>query len=245
MDESEATRRVKELASLLKKGSWHYFVTVTCNDAFTPGVRMITRAIRQIATCEKEVEKLTMNYLTYILRAWERFVKLLFEELLMRNHTILGHVKHLFYRFEFQSAGAKGNKPHVHCGMTLESEPEWVTASRISCDSVTFQSRACGGDFDTLKNAGVFKDLVDYNAWLDVVSCVQHHDCSMTENRCKKATDANGNKVCRYHRQPRPPQCETMAWFEQMELPYGEDAYKLLEEMGLARRVEENWVMDK
>ena len=49
MDEAEATRRVKELASLLKKGKWNYFLTITVNDQETPGVRMITRAIRQLA----------------------------------------------------------------------------------------------------------------------------------------------------------------------------------------------------
>jgi len=33
MDEAEATRRIKELASLLKKGKWTYFMTLTDNDA--------------------------------------------------------------------------------------------------------------------------------------------------------------------------------------------------------------------
>jgi len=43
MDETESTRRLKELTSLLKKGKWTYFRTITCNDNETPGVREITR----------------------------------------------------------------------------------------------------------------------------------------------------------------------------------------------------------
>ena len=49
MDEAEATRRVKELACLLKKGSWTYFMTITCNDLHTPGVRIITKAIQSLS----------------------------------------------------------------------------------------------------------------------------------------------------------------------------------------------------
>ncbi len=41
------------------------------------------------------------------------------QELVMRNDTIIGKVKHMFNRYEFQGAGAKGNKPHVHCGILL------------------------------------------------------------------------------------------------------------------------------
>ena len=49
MDEAEATRRVKELACLLKKGSWTYFITLTINETETPGVRKITEAIKEYA----------------------------------------------------------------------------------------------------------------------------------------------------------------------------------------------------
>lgn len=108
MDESEATRRVKELASLLKKGPWHYFLTLTCNDRYTPGVRVITKAIEAFAhkrdpptASYKTLSDLTVSFLPVILRTWQRFVRLLLEELIMRNSSIVGRVKHMFYRFEF------------------------------------------------------------------------------------------------------------------------------------------------
>ena len=76
MDEAESTRRIKELASLLKKGKWSYFVTLTCNDSETPGVRQITEAIQRVADGDKDLQfKLTESYLTFVLRAWERFVR--------------------------------------------------------------------------------------------------------------------------------------------------------------------------
>lgn len=108
MDESKATRRVKELASPLKKGPWHYFLTLTCNDVHTPGVRVITRAIESfakssdfVASSYQTVGDVTIGYPPFVLRVWQRFVRLLLE-LVIRNDTIIGKVKHMFYRFEFQ-----------------------------------------------------------------------------------------------------------------------------------------------
>jgi hypothetical protein len=37
MDESASAKRVKELASMLKSGSWTFFTTITCCDLYTPG----------------------------------------------------------------------------------------------------------------------------------------------------------------------------------------------------------------
>ena len=39
-----------------------------------------------------------------------------------------------------------------------------------------------------------------------------------------------------FYRQPRPPLGIANAWFEAYELPYGEEAYDLLREMGIAKR---------
>ena len=109
MDESEATRRIKELVCLLKKGPWHYFLTITCNDTFTPGVRVITRAIKDYADSlndndERKLSDIVTAYLPITLRAWERFVSFFLEKLIILNSDILGRVKHLFYRYEFQEA---------------------------------------------------------------------------------------------------------------------------------------------
>ena len=246
MDESEATRRVKELCCLLKKGAWNYFLTITCNDMQTPGVRMIVNAVRKFCECDDDkMDEVMDGYLPFVIRAWERFVRVFLQELVMRNDNILGKVRNLFYRFEFQGAGAKGNKPHVHCDITLESEPESVTAGRICCDSLSFHTSMYGADYDTLKGLGVFGDKKEFEEWVSVVGAVQHHDCSKMEYRCMKATDAEGNKICRYHRQPHPPPFVIGNWFERMDMPYGEKAYELLKEMGLCERDADGWKVDK
>jgi len=157
--------------------------------------------------------------------------------LILRNDSILGKVSNIFYRFEFQGAGAKGNKPHVHCGITLVDEAEEISAGRICCLSTAFHSSLYGTNFETLHDAGIFRDEAEYNRWCTVVSHVNHHDCSKTQFRCLKATSADGTKICRYHRQPRlPVDADSRGWFEEITMPYPEDVYKLLQEIGLARQ---------
>jgi Helitron helicase-like domain at N-terminus/PIF1-like helicase len=239
MDEAEASRKVKELSSMLKRcGKWTYFLTITCNDGHTPGVREITKAIRRVAGGNKNLEReLTDNFLPFILRAWERFVRFFLQELVMRNDSIVGKVKNIFYRFEFQGAGAKGNKPHVHSGITLHDEPEGASVSRICCNSSLFHDKAFNGDFDSLYRQGIVKDVADYEQWQTIVACVNFHDCSATQFRCMKAINAAGERICRYHRQPPLPRhADPRGWFEEINMPYPEDVYQLLGDMGLAHK---------
>jgi len=70
MNEHEDTRRVQELSSLLKKGAWHYFLTLTVNDSETPGIRQITTAILNKANGNEQLEEdLTACNLPFALRA--------------------------------------------------------------------------------------------------------------------------------------------------------------------------------
>ena len=236
MDEAESTRRVKELACLLKKGSWTYFVTLTVNDAETPGIRKITEAILRYSECPgaPSLEDLTVAYLPFLLRIWFRFVSVLLQELIMRNDKIIGKVQNLFYRFEFQEAGAKGNKPHCHMGVTLEPEPKDVSCARISCMSKSFDTSMYGTDYDTLRGLGVVCDQWDYQEWRNIFGFVNTHDCNRCQQRCMKATNAFGEKICRYRKQPRSGNYNPDNWFENIELAYSEEVYGLLEEMGLA-----------
>jgi hypothetical protein len=236
MDEAEATRRIKELASLLKKGKWTYFMTLTVNDAETPGVREITLAIRDLASGDAVKEReLTENFLPFVLRAWERFVRFFCQELIMRNASIVGHVKNLFYRFEFQGAGAKGNKPHVHCGITLYPESDIVSVSRICCSSTSFHTSLYNADFDRLLSEGIVSDYDDYQRWEQIVSNVNIHNCNAAQFRCMKATNAAGEKICRYRRQPDlPVEADSRGWFEEIVMPYPDDVYKILQELNLA-----------
>ena len=240
MDEYEATRRIKELASLLKKGSWDYFITLTINETETPGVRKITEAIRQYAEHDIlnpiPLYELTEAYLPFILRSWERFISVLLQELIMRNDNIIGKVHNMFYRYEFQEAGAKGNKPHVHIGVTLEPEPKHISSGRISCMSASFASTMYGTDYHTLRDLGVVADRHEYEVWLNIFSHVNTHDCDKCGQRCKKAINAEGEKICRYHKQPIAPYNVFGDWLADIPVPYPEEIYILLEEMGLATK---------
>ena len=81
MDEAKATDCVKELTSLLVKGSLTYFITITINETETLGVRTIPEAIKENAERDvvnsMSVEELTNAYLPFILRIRERFVSVL------------------------------------------------------------------------------------------------------------------------------------------------------------------------
>ena len=243
MDEAESSQRIKELASLLKKGKWNYFLTITCNDSDTPGVREITRAIKDFAGGDDAMlRELTDAYLPFTLRAWYRFVRVFLEELLMRNELIMGPVKSLFYRFEWQDAGSPGNKCHVHAGITVQPEPDIDTVCRICCMSTAFHTELYGADFKTLQALGVFVDETEFNRWREIISFVAHHNCANTNYRCMKATSADGTKICRYKRQPEiPMKAGGRGWFDEVPLPYPEDVYALLERMGLAHKVDDPW----
>jgi len=70
------------------------------------------------------------------------------------SDTIIGNLKDYFYRFEFQGAGAVGNKLHVHSGIFLYDECDVVLAKRISCDSTLFLSRLFKGNYELLQADG-------------------------------------------------------------------------------------------
>jgi len=129
-------------------------------------------------------------------------VQFFFQELLLRNDTVIGKVKNIFYRFEFQGTGSVGNKPHVHSAITLYDVCDVISAKRISCHSQLFFSRLFKGGYETLKAEGVMADREDYERWQDVVSAVNFHDFSATQHRFMKATNSEGEKIYRYHRQP-------------------------------------------
>lgn len=157
------------------------------------------------------------------------------QELIMRNSTIIGRVKNLFYRFEFQGAGAKGNKPHVHCGLTLYPEPEEVSVSRICCNSTNFHTTLYKTDFESLLREGVVSNYGEYERWQAIVAYVNIHNCNAAQYRCVKATTASGEQICRYHRQPElPAAADSNGWFEEISMPYPDDVYKLLQELDLA-----------
>jgi len=114
----------------------------------------------------------------------------------------------------------------------------------VCCRSKEFHSPLYGTDYESLLNLGVVRDRDDFDSWCDVVACVNHHDCNRAGGRCRKATNAEGDKVCRYRRQPPwylSPPGNQGAWFTPITVPYPEEVYSLLMDMGLARRERDKW----
>ena len=160
----------------------------------------------------------------------------------MHNDQIVGKVENLFYRFEFQSSGSKGNKPHIHCGISLVEDDELQTAGRISCLSLHFFSKVYGADFETLEKARLVKDRWDYELWKDLVGILQHHSCVMNNNRCHKAKDSEGNSICRFPRQHAMNLYDDYrGWLEEIPMPYTEEIYVILGLIGLADKVPATW----
>ena len=154
----------------------------------------------------------------------------------MRNDSLIGKVHNMFYRYEFQGAGSRGNKPHVHIGVTFKPELKGISSARIACMSTSLASSLYGADFDNLLKLGDVSDKEEYHEWCKVFSCVNIHDCEKCEHRCMKATNAQGEKVCRYRKQPSPSWGVMGLWLENIEVDYTLEVYELLEEMGLASR---------
>jgi hypothetical protein len=78
-------------------------------------------------------------------------------------------------------------------------------------------------------------DYDDYQRWEQIVSNVNIHNCNAAQFRCMKATNAAGEKICRYRRQPDlPVEADSRGWFEEIVMPYPDDVYKILQELNLA-----------
>ena len=86
----------------------------------------------------------------------------------MRKDTIIEIVHNMFYRYEYQGAGAKGNKPHVHIDATLDPEPEEISSASICYMSTSFATSLYGTGNERLKKIGVVADKREYDEWCTV-----------------------------------------------------------------------------
>jgi hypothetical protein len=93
-DEVTASQKRKELAHLIREGKWHYFVTLTCNDALSPGVSEITRAMEDCYWLEDKETALRMmqEYQSILITSWERTVNLFFDYLLESKEGMVSNL---------------------------------------------------------------------------------------------------------------------------------------------------------
>jgi DNA replication protein DnaC len=240
-DEETSSKKKKELSYLIREGKWDYFVTLTANDAFSPGLCKIYDALKAIAgQDDRKMLMLDQEYQALKLKSWRRTVHILMKYFLESPDHILGNIKTYFLRWEFQSAGSIGNKPHVHMGLTLHDEPEEATLDRICNKTKELFSECFQTDEVSLSRNGLIDEQFTYNDILPL-SKLQQHSCEMGNGRCMRR-DGEGNERCRV---PLHPQSDKN-WFEELEpFKMDEDLARILEDLGLCEIVEGEVVYDE
>ena len=215
VDDIDSRRQVNQLvATLLTEGAWTYFITLTCNDSATPGVAPLRVAIQQYADkhCTDRLHDLVQNY--SVLLAWERTVHYTWQYITTSHEQILGPVKSSWMRFEFQRAGALGNRPHVHAGITLQDEPLNTTLARIRCSNMSMWAPDTATDFDSLKAEG----------FIDTANTLQQQSCTKAGGRCMKRRSKDDTFICRVPKHPASFSYE----FQDHGILYPEDTYTKL-----------------
>lgn len=238
-DTIESKGPVNELAALVKdQGKWDYFITITCNDEYTPGVATLNKHVQKVATSfsiyKKERLRIVTAAMPAMLRAWHRFVRYFFKWVMDGPVPPLGKVKALWYRFEFQDAGAPGNKPHVHAGVTVQdsSISEQDKASIVHAHDNQFNSTFLGYELRDCMEKGIVETVQQYVELREFIRRVQNHDCAAAKYRCHKRIDENGNTKCRVARQTMRTESE----FVPAKNMYDSESLEILHSHGLAYR---------
>jgi hypothetical protein len=144
----------------------------------------------------------------------------------------LGKIEKIFCRWEFQSAGALGNKPHVHCGLTLKDEPIEHTLHRIKCVLGGFiGSVEHGTSWSALNQNGLIDETFLYGD-LNELQEIQRHDCQKANNRCHKRINDEGQTVCRVPVHPPSNQYS----YEEIPMTFDEQATDILSKLELAEK---------
>ena len=96
------------------------FLTITSNQKTHPGVAPIIEAIEQFySDCDQEIkDEAKETYMSTIVRCWSRSVKYFIDLLLNSRENLVGKVRKIWGRAEFQTTA--GNLPHYHILIWVE-----------------------------------------------------------------------------------------------------------------------------
>jgi predicted GIY-YIG superfamily endonuclease/DNA replication protein DnaC len=240
-DEDTSSKKKKELSYLIREGRWDYFVTLTANDTLSPGLCKIQAAMEKIA--EGDSNKLLMldqEYQNVKVKSWRRTIQALQRYFMESPDQVLGPIKTYFLRYEFQSKGSVGNKPHIHMGVSLKEEPEEKTLSRICCQTRLLFNDYFKTDEVTLTKQGLVDEHFTYSDILGLATLQQHH-CEATNGRCMRR-NAEGQEHCRVPVHPE----RDYAWFEDLApFKMDEDLANILQDLGLCEIVNAEVVYDE
>ena len=162
------------------------------------------------------------------MRCWFRVVKLWFKYILKSPDKPFGELAAVWVRFEWQSEGAKGNKPHVHSGLSLVpgSEPKLRTMRRVDNHERHVFNKDNKTDYFSLIDRKLIKDREEYKQLRCLLEQMKSHNCQV--GRCMKPA-ADGKRYCRYQRAVGAvePGFKDITHFEK------EETMRILEEIGL------------
>lgn len=225
MEESDSMQQVRRLSAIQRQdGSWNLFITLTCNDSATMGVWPIRKAI-ETHFGPLQIDNALQSYSGLITSAWYRSSKLMWHYLVHSpEHPLGASVKTSWYRYEFQSSDALGNKPHVHGGVVLEDHEVMDVVKNIACSMKTMFTECHLTDQESLIRRGIITNNAEYVQLVRLASILQFHDCDSPKSRCKK------NGCCRV--QQHPPSFRPK--FVPKENMYSPHTCQFLQRMGLA-----------
>ena len=199
-DEIDSRKQISRLSSMMKDFPWSMFVTITCNTSSTMGIRRIRKALEdKYGKNTPELHIALQNYTAIFCKAWVKVIKMFFKYLVASKEDVLGDVVSFWLRFEFQSAGAPGNLPHVHAGLSLSKNSRYTREDlcrKVHNKITQIFSEGNGTDFESLLKKGVVKDFNEFVSMYELAEKLFVHDCFKARYTCGKER-SDGSKHCR------------------------------------------------
>ena len=222
--------RVKELASAISTEMVSLFLTITCNQKTHPGVAPIIEAIEKFySDCDQEIKvEAKKTYMSTIVRCWSRSVKYLIDLLLNSRENLVGKVRKIWGRAEFQTTA--GNLPHYH--ILIWVEPNTFSSENIQCS----EKNIFNAFFELLQSSSDLVNNLNFDDLVENCLKIHTHSCQKGGFRCMKRKDLEGNKVCR----TPPYPASHCHWIMEIKQQYPEFAQNLLVKLGLGEMNEVN-----
>ena len=222
--------RVSELTAAVSNDTPHLFLTLSANQKDHPALSKIFDVIENKFSDESdEIRKAGVNsMMCTMVRAWSNSVQFLIDLLLKSEEKIIGHIRKIWGRAEFQTTA--GNLPHYHILV-------WLHPGSFDLDElVQCSEKAIRYHLQKLfdSNVGAVNSPEQLQQLFELAVKVHSHDCSQGNYRCMKRRDEKGNKICRTPPFP-PSHCH---WELSIDKQYPEDALRLMEKIGMAKKTE-------
>jgi len=222
-DEFDFSRKVKELAALMKEKLWYLFYVLTASDRISPALCEVNSVFKTVCSHnmkpeeindlksyesmfkwyeeleydEEKYQNLHKQNLIFITRIWERtcyYFNLFLEK---SPAKILGEVDSHFSRKEFQIIGSTRNKSHVHRGVSVLNSTKEEFAEKIFLDLEVFFHEQHGISFKELLEDELVEGDEDFEALQNLINQVMIYICEIILGCCMKVVGEDTVEICR------------------------------------------------